>query len=141
MTPSRRRKSGLPRFKPFPGFKPLPGLKPLPGIKPLKGLPGLPGPRVKVPAGPVDPNTLNLLERAIAEREPITAMYTGKHRELSPLDLGMKNGELHLWAYQFGGESDYRCKCFVVAKLSEVDAFDGPWQEPTRDRDPGSCIA
>src|SRR5215212_12030902 len=98
MSAKKSRKSGLPGLKDLPAIKPLPGLKPLPRIQRPKGLPGLSGPPVKAPVGPVDPTTLNRLERAIAERQPITAIYSGKHRELSPLALGMKNGELHLWA-------------------------------------------
>src|SRR5215213_4923445 len=111
------------------------GHKPLPDMKPLKGLPGLQGPRSAVPTAPVDPNTLDLLRRALAKHLPITAMYSNKHRELSPIALGTKDGEVRLWAYQFGGESDHKCKCLVVSGLSHVEIGQGEY--PIPDSDPG----
>jgi len=95
---------------------------------------------VKAPAGPVDPNTLNRLERAIAGRQPITAIYSGKHRQLGPIALGTKDGEHRLWAYQFGGESDYKCKCFVVSGLSDVEIGEGTCPTPDFDPGPLSCM-
>jgi predicted DNA-binding transcriptional regulator YafY len=115
----------------------------MPGLKPLKGLPGLkdlPGPRSSASAKPADPGVLDLIRHALAERRPIAANYSGKHRELIPIELGTKDGKHHLWAYQFGGESTHQSKCLVVADLAGVELLDDPWQEPPADRGPGSCI-
>jgi hypothetical protein len=67
-------------------------------------------------------------------------MYSDKPRELSPIALGTKEGELHLWAYQFGGASSHKCKCFTVAKLSGVNLMQGEWRQPDDDPGPASCI-
>lgn len=142
MATTRRRKQGLPRIKPLPGTKPLPGFKPM-RIKPLKDLPGLPdlpGPRSAPPTVAADPTVLQAIERALLDQRTITALYSERRRELAPLILGTRNGEHRLWAYQFGGESDHRCKCFVVGKLSDVEALDGSWQEPETNPGHDACI-
>lgn len=155
MGTSRRRSSVFPRIKPPqppkppkapsgpkppPGLKRPKGLKGLKGLKDLPDLPGLPGPRSSASAGPADPNTLELIERALAERRPMAATYSKKQRELSPLALGTKDGERRLWAYQFGGESDYECKCFIVTKLSDVDVQHGEAPAPDSDPGPATCM-
>lgn len=142
MMPSSR--SGMPKPKGLSKIKGLPkprsGLKPPPELKQIKGLQDLPGPRSEVPAGPVDPGMLADIRQALADRRPITALYSTKHRELSPIALGTKGGELHLWAYQFGGESDYKCKCFVVSELSHVEIGQGDCPIPDSDPGPLSCM-
>jgi hypothetical protein len=140
---NRSRRTGSTSYKtpkppnPPSGLKPLPGLK---RIKGIKGLKGLPGPRSAAPAGTVDPGTLEVIRKALAERLPITATYSKKHRELSPIALGTKGDEVHLWAYQFGGESDYKCKCFLVSGLSHVELGQGDCPIPDSDPGPFSCM-
>jgi hypothetical protein len=112
----------------------------LKGLKGIPNLPGLPGPESKPSPGPVDPHTLAVIRDALTRRRPITARYDGKHRELSPIALGTKDGELNLWAYQFGGESTHKCKCFSVAKFESVDPMLGNWQAAGIDAGPGACI-
>jgi hypothetical protein len=99
----------------------------------------LPGPQ-STTTGTVDPEVLTRIQEALFQRRPIRAMYSDKPRELSPIALGTRDGELHLWAYQFGGESSHKCKCFTVAKLSVVESMPGEWHQPNDDPGPGSCI-
>jgi hypothetical protein len=141
MSPSRRKPSSPlkpPKDIPkIPGMPKVPGLAKIPGIKPIKPLTG---PQSKRDASPVDPEVLTRIQEALFQRQPITAMYSDKPRELSPIALGTKDGVLHLWAYQFGGESSHKCKCFIVAKLSVVESMPGEWREPKDDPGLGSCI-
>jgi predicted DNA-binding transcriptional regulator YafY len=115
-------------------------LKRFKGLKGLRGLSDLPGPRSETLNPPVDPEVLTRIQEALFQRRPIAAIYSNTARELSPIALGTKGGELHLWAYQFGGESSHKCKCFTVAKLSGVDLMQDEWRQPDDDPGPGSCI-
>ena len=81
-----------------------------------------------------------MIQNALAERRLIAAMYSDKPREFSPIALATKDDELHLRACQFGGESNHKCKCFTVARLSSVDVMPGEWRKPDDDPGPGSCI-
>jgi len=143
MTSSRRKQPTSPKAPAAPKApKRPPGIPKIPGIKKIKGFPGLkpfPGSSSASP-GPVDLHTLALIQDALACRRPIMGTYGKKYRELSPLAIGTKDGEHHLWAYQFGGESDDKCKCFVVAKLNDAALLQKAWQAPASDPGPASCI-
>jgi hypothetical protein len=48
----------------------------------------------------------DLLRNAILAKLPISAVHSGKVRQMCPHVLGHKNGKLHLLAYQYAGESN-----------------------------------
>ncbi|HEY6373574.1 MAG TPA: hypothetical protein VIX37_23560 [Candidatus Sulfotelmatobacter sp.] len=49
--------------------------------------------------------TYELLRVAAARRQPVAAIYDGLLRLLCPRVLGRKSGRLHVFCYQFGGNS------------------------------------
>jgi hypothetical protein len=91
-------------------------------------------------------DTYALLERAIAEREQVTATYNGLARAFCPHALGLKGEVRHVLAFQFAGASkrglppggDWRC--FDIARLTNVATRPGPWHTDANLFNPQSCI-
>lgn len=77
-------------------------------------------------------------------------MYDGYMREFCPHALGVKTGEEHCLAYQFGGHSSRgpivrgsspkNWRCFVVAGLSGVSLRDGEWHSCDTRGGPSQCL-
>ena len=85
--------------------------------------------------GPGGGRIYALLRTAVNEKKQVTALYGGLLRKFCPHALGMKRGDPHCWAFQFGGESssgpvgpkDKSWRCFRVNGLSQVAVRDGEW--------------
>ncbi|HEY2364382.1 MAG TPA: WYL domain-containing protein [Candidatus Angelobacter sp.] len=80
--------------------------------------------RHPAPVG-VDPAVHQLILTAIHEKRLLRFYYHGKIRIVEPQDYGIQNGTVHLFTYQFAGESgsgslpDWRK--FVVKNMSKVE--------------------
>jgi predicted DNA-binding transcriptional regulator YafY len=83
--------------------------------------------RCPAPAG-VDPAVHQLILTAIHERRLLRFTYHGKERIVEPQDYGIQKGVVHLFTYQFAGESgsgrlpDWRK--FAVLSMSSVELLD-----------------
>jgi hypothetical protein len=124
---ARRRSSGFERFKPKDPSQALKKYVP-------QGM--------SLPKAPPRPSQelLSKLQQALVERRPLSALYSKKRCELSPIALGKRDGEFRLWAFQAGGESTHKAKCFVVAKLSKLRPLDGEWQALEQGPVPDNCM-
>ena len=90
-----------------------------------------------------------LLRLAAARRQPVAAIYDGLLRLLCPHVLGRKSGRLHMFCYQFGGDSASGLamasegmggwRCLAVEKLGQVELRADAWHtEPRAPRQ--TCI-
>jgi hypothetical protein len=91
-----------------------------------------------------------LLRYAAAGRQPVTATYDGQPRLLCPHVGGRKSSRLHVFCYQFGGDSNSSVeplapegrgvwRCLAVEKLSQVELRTDAWHtEPRSPRQ--TCI-
>jgi hypothetical protein len=90
-----------------------------------------------------------LLRGAAARRQSVAAIYDGLLRLLCPHVLGRKSGRLHMFCYQFGGDSASGLatapegigawRCLAVEKLSQVELCADAWHtEPRSPRQ--TCI-
>jgi len=86
---------------------------------------------------------------AVARRRPVAAVYDGLLRLVCPHVLGRKAGRLHVFCYQFGGNSASGLakalegmggwRCLAVEKLSQVELRADAWH--TQPRSPQqTCI-
>ena len=85
---------------------------------------------------------VSLLREAMRELRPVYAVYGGLPREFCPHVLGRGSGSLHVFVWQFGGESSRQeslpeWRCFRIAGLSELRLLDGEWHpgNPTKGHD------
>jgi hypothetical protein len=89
------------------------------------------------------------LRLAAARRQPVAAVYENQPRLLCPHVLGRKAGRLHVFCYQFGGNSNSGLavgpegvgawRCLAVEKLSQVEWRAEAWHtEPRSPRQ--TCI-
>jgi hypothetical protein len=90
-----------------------------------------------------------LLRLAAARRQPVAATYDGLLRLLCPHVLGRKSGSLHVFCYQFGGNSSSGLpmapgrvggwRCLAVERLCQVELRADAWHtEPRSPRQ--TCI-
>lgn len=83
--------------------------------------------RHPAPAG-IDPGVHERILTAIHERRLLRFFYHGKIRIVEPQDYGIQKGAVHLFTYQFAGESssgslpDWRK--FAVKSMSKVELLD-----------------
>ena len=88
------------------------------------------------PAEAQDRNEIyELLRLAGTRRQPVAATYDGLLRLLCPHVLGRKSGRLHMFCYQFGGDSASGLamasegmrgwRCLAVEKLSRIEVARG----------------
>jgi hypothetical protein len=92
-----------------------------------------------------------LVWTAVANKQPIEAIYKGKRRLLCPHRLGRnRNRQLRLLCYQYGGESQTglepvgspaNWRCVAVEKLSRVKIAEGLWRTAPNHSRPSSCVA
>lgn len=85
-----------------------------------------------------------LLRYAATRKLPIAATYDGQPRLLCPHVGGRKSGRLHVFCYQFGGNSNStellapegECvwRCLTVVKLSQVELRTEAWHTEPRSK-------
>src|ERR1700694_6279299 len=78
-----------------------------------------------------------LLRLAATRRQPVAATYYGLVRLLCPHVLGRKSGRLHVFCYQFGGNSASGLatasegmgawRCLAVERLRQVELRVDAW--------------
>jgi len=91
-----------------------------------------------------------LLRMSIRQRQPITAMYNGRRRQLCPHRLGWnKDEERRVLCYQYGGDSvsglgqpgaRSNWRCLAIEKLSQVALIAGSWRTAPNHSRPQTCI-
>jgi hypothetical protein len=90
-----------------------------------------------------------LFRLAAARRQPVAAIYDGLLRLLCPHVLGRKSGRLHVFCYQFEGDSSSGLarapgrvggwRCLAVERLIQVELRADAWHtEPRSSRQ--TCI-
>src|SRR4051812_35065663 len=86
------------------------------------------------------------IKHAIEHKQQVTARYNGAWRAFCPHVLGRKDGNYHVLAYQFTGESSAgrpvhgEWRCLDVAKLSDLETRPGPWYTAANIFNPQSCL-
>ena len=91
-----------------------------------------------------------LVWTAVANRQPIEAMYQGRLRLFCPHRLGRNRaGQLRVLCYQYGGESQSglqpvgstaNWRCVALEKLSRVKLMDDAWRTAPNHSRPASCV-
>jgi len=91
-----------------------------------------------------------LVWSAVANKQPIEAMYEGRLRLFCPHRLGPnREGRLRVVAYQYGGESrsglqpegsSANWRCIALEKLRAVKLVEGDWRTAPNHSRPGSCV-
>jgi hypothetical protein len=103
----------------------------------------------EAPAGLGDPQTVALLERAIASCSQIEAVYEedsgDEPRVFCPAAMGTLHGDRNLLVLQISGESSSGYekgleRCLKVAKLHHVRLREGPWFPIEGDIREATCL-
>jgi hypothetical protein len=91
-----------------------------------------------------------LVWTAVANKQPMQAIYQGRLRLLCPHRLGRnRQGRLRVLCYQYGGESQSglqaagspaNWRCVVLEKLSRVKLVEDRWRTAPNHSRPGSCV-
>jgi hypothetical protein len=92
-----------------------------------------------------------LIWTAIANKQPISAIYKGRPRLFCPHRLGRNRlGQARVLCYQYGGESEAglapigspeNWRCVVFEKLRRVELVNDPWHTAPNHSRPASCVA
>lgn len=92
-----------------------------------------------------------LMWTAVANRQPIEAMYQARLRLFCPHRLGRNRaGQLRVLCYQYGGESQsgiepigspMNWRCIALEKLSRVKLIEGGWWTAPNHSRPTTCVA
>ena len=92
-----------------------------------------------------------LVWAAVANKQPIEAMYQERLRLFCPHRLGRnRQGRLRVLCYQYGGESrsglqpvgsPANWRCVALEKLSRVKLFQDAWRTAPNHSRPASCVA
>ena len=92
-----------------------------------------------------------LVWTAVANRQPLEAVYQGRLRLFCPHRLGRnRQGQLRVLCYQYDGESRSglqplgspgNWRCVALEKLTRVKLVDGAWHTALNHSHPGSCVA
>ncbi len=95
-------------------------------------------------------NIYQLVRTAILHRQPLAAVYDGRHRRFCPHRLGRnKNGELRVLCYQYGGRSRSglqaagsaaNWRCMVLEKLGKLELLTDSWHTAPNYSRPQTCI-
>jgi len=88
---------------------------------------------------------------AVANKQPIEALYQGRLRLFCPHRLGRnREGQLRVLCYQYGGESGSglqpvgspeNWRCMALEKLSRVRVKEDVWHTAPNHSRPTSCVA
>ena len=91
-----------------------------------------------------------LVRTAIADKQPISAIYKERYRLFCPHRLGRNRlGQLRVLCYQYGGESESglapigspeNWRCVVFEKLRRVELLKGSWKTAPNHSRPASCV-
>jgi hypothetical protein len=91
-----------------------------------------------------------LIWTAVANKQPIEAIYHGRFRLFCPHRLGRNRaGELRVLCYQYGGESESglesagspaNWRCTALEKFSQVKLRKDVWRPPPNHSRPASCV-
>ena len=91
-----------------------------------------------------------LIWTAIANRQPISAIYKERYRLFCPHRLGRNRlGQRRVLCYQYGGESESglapigspaNWRCVVLEKLWKVELVDGSWKTAPNHSRPATCV-
>jgi hypothetical protein len=91
-----------------------------------------------------------LIWTAVANRQPIGAVYKDRPRLFCPHRLGRnRSKQLRVLCYQYGGESQSglasmgspaNWRCVVLEKLRKVELLDGVWRTAPNHSRPASCV-
>jgi hypothetical protein len=91
-----------------------------------------------------------LMWSAIANRQPISAIYKDRPRLFCPHRLGRNRlGQQRVLCYQYGGESETglapmgspeNWRCVVFEKLRRVELLDGSWKTAPNHSRPATCV-
>jgi hypothetical protein len=91
-----------------------------------------------------------LVWTAVANRQPISAVYKDRPRLFCPHRLGRsRNKQLRVLCYQYGGESETglapmgspeNWRCIVLEKLRKVELSDDSWKTAPNHSRPASCV-
>ncbi|MBV9155047.1 MAG: hypothetical protein JO097_02220 [Acidobacteriaceae bacterium] len=92
-----------------------------------------------------------LVWTAVANKQPIEAMYQGLPRLFCPHRLGRnREGQIRVLCYQYGGESrsglqpvgsPANWRCVALERLSRVKLVDDAWRTAPNHSRPASCVA
>ena len=92
-----------------------------------------------------------LVWTAVSNKQPIEAIYEGRHRLFCPHGLGRnREGRLRVFCYQYGGESrsgldplgsPANWRCVALEKLSRVKLVEDAWRTAPNHSRPASCVA
>ena len=91
-----------------------------------------------------------LVWTAVANKQPIGAIYKERHRLFCPHRLGRnRRGQRRVLCYQYGGESDSglapigspeNWRCIALEKLRKVELLEGSWKTAPNHSRPASCV-
>lgn len=91
-----------------------------------------------------------LVWSAIANKQPISAVYKDRLRRFCPHRMGRNRAnELRVLCYQYGGESESglalmgspeNWRCIVLEKLRSVKLLADSWQTAPNHSRPASCV-
>ena len=85
-----------------------------------------------------------LIWKAIADKQPISAIYKDRPRLFCPHRLGRSRlGQLRVLCYQYGGESESGLGANRVAgdeKLRRVELVSGSWKTAPNHSRPATCV-
>ena len=91
-----------------------------------------------------------LVWAAVANRQPMKAIYKERPRLLCPHRLGRNQaGQRRVLCYQYGGESESglapigspaNWRCIVLEKLRAVELLEGSWKTAPNHSRPATCV-
>jgi len=91
-----------------------------------------------------------LLWTAVANKQPVSAVYKERPRLFCPHRLGRNGrGQPRVLCYQYGGESESglgpigspgNWRCVVFEKLRQVELLDGSWKTAPNHSRPATCV-
>jgi|SRR5579862_4122307 len=92
-----------------------------------------------------------LVWAAVANKQPMEAVYQGRLRSLCPHRLGRnREGRLRVLCYQYGGDSGSglqpvgspeNWRCIALEKLTRVKLMEGAWRTAPNYSRPASYVA
>ena len=89
--------------------------------------------------------TFLLFHQAILNRQQVTCLYKGRHREICPHILGHNGDQETALIYQFGGESEggltkEKWRCFHLSHVEEAQVHKGEWHSGASHRKAQRCV-
>lgn len=91
-----------------------------------------------------------IITAAINGKHSVSFIYNNMHREVSPHEIGYKNGKINFLGYQFGGESSEgnmpknggnsdAWRCFVLEKVRDLKPIQG-WYTASNHSTKQTCV-